>query len=88
MKKLILLSLVMTLMISCNQKKNETEMYETESDSATTEKTTTTMENTKTVDENSKLYACPMHPEVQGNLNENCPKCGMKLTEPVPSKNN
>jgi hypothetical protein len=25
-----------------------------------------------------------MHPEVQGKLNDKCPKCGMKLTEPVP----
>jgi hypothetical protein len=30
------------------------------------------------------MYACPMHPEVQGKLNDKCPKCGMKLTEPVP----
>jgi hypothetical protein len=35
-------------------------------------------------DENTTMYACPMHPEVQGKLNDKCPKCGMKLTEPVP----
>ncbi len=35
------------------------------------------MENT------NKIYACPMHPEVQGKQNEKCPKCGMKLTNPI-----
>lgn len=30
-----------------------------------------------------QLYACPMHPEVTGKKDEKCPKCGMKLTEPV-----
>jgi hypothetical protein len=28
---------------------------------------------------NTTMYACPMHPEVQGKLNDKCPKCGMKL---------
>lgn len=31
----------------------------------------------------TKIYACPMHPEVQGKLNSKCSKCGMPLTEPV-----
>lgn len=26
-----------------------------------------------------KTYTCPMHPEVRGNKDESCPKCGMKL---------
>jgi hypothetical protein len=30
-----------------------------------------------------QLYACPMHPEVKGKKDDKCPKCGMKLTEPV-----
>jgi len=30
-----------------------------------------------------QLYACPMHPEVTGKKGDKCPKCGMKLTEPV-----
>ncbi|MBY0488173.1 MAG: hypothetical protein K2P85_13450 [Flavobacteriaceae bacterium] len=33
--------------------------------------------------DHSKMHACPMHPEVQGKLNDKCSKCGMKLTEPV-----
>lgn len=28
-------------------------------------------------------YACPMHPEIKGNYNEKCSKCGMSLTIPV-----
>jgi len=30
-----------------------------------------------------QLYACSMHPEVTGKKDSKCPKCGMKLTEPV-----
>ncbi|MFV5684124.1 heavy metal-binding domain-containing protein [Flavobacterium sp. GB2R13] len=40
--------------------------------------------NTKMMKNNPTMYACPMHPEVQGKLNDKCPKCGMKLTVPVP----
>lgn len=28
-------------------------------------------------------YSCPMHPEVTGKQGDNCPKCGMELTEEV-----
>lgn len=37
-------------------------------------------------DHRATLYACPMHREVQGGMDEKCPKCGMELTEPVPKK--
>ncbi len=40
-------------------------------------------DSTMMKDSHSKLYACPMHPEVQGKLNDKCSKCGMKLTEEV-----
>ena len=33
-----------------------------------------------------EMCACPMHPEVQGKLNDKCSKCGMKLTEAVAEK--
>lgn len=36
--------------------------------------------------EHTTLYACSMHPEVQGKMNDKCPKCGIKLTEPVAEK--
>ncbi|WP_310559121.1 heavy metal-binding domain-containing protein [Flavobacterium sp.] len=48
----------------------------------------TTMMNDKTkmMNDQTKIYACPMHPEVQGKLNDKCSKCGMKLTVPVAEK--
>jgi len=48
-------------------------------------KDTTMMEKDSTMmkDSKTKIYACPMHPESQGKLNDKCPKCGMKLTEEV-----
>jgi len=27
------------------------------------------------------IYQCPMHPEIQRDRAETCPKCGMKLVE-------
>lgn len=47
-----------------------------------TEKT----ENNEHKEKTTELYACPMHPEVQGEKDEICPKCNMKLTEPVKKK--
>ncbi len=38
---------------------------------------------TETSANSSELYACPMHPEVQGKKDETCSKCGMELTELV-----
>lgn len=40
--------------------------------------------STEIVDD-GKLYACPMHPDVQGKKGEECSKCGMELTEQVES---
>jgi len=31
------------------------------------------------------VYTCPMHPEVRENKPGQCPKCGMKLEEKLPS---
>jgi len=46
------------------------------------EASTTNSEKTESA---SQLYACPMHPEVTGKKGEKCSKCGMELTEPVPT---
>ena len=94
MKKIILTSLFLALVtVSCNQKvKDETnnpEMMENNSTMMT--KDETMMENDSTMNNDGsskkmmaeKKYACPMHPEVQGKLDDKCFKCGMKLTEPV-----
>lgn len=70
------------VLVSCNQKNKEesTEIpMETSNDTATTPIDTTKVDSKVT----AELYACPMHPEVKGKLNDECPKCGMKLTEPV-----
>lgn len=94
MKKSIFLGLLMAfVMLSCTDKNKGKATDETrpindtsivvDRDTSTIGKNSRMMHNTK------KLYACPMHPEVQGAANDKCSKCGMKLTEPVPepSKN-
>ncbi|WP_395053527.1 heavy metal-binding domain-containing protein [Flavobacterium sp.] len=88
MKKVILIATfsIFTL-VSCNQKTKEV----TTNDSEMMENDSTMIDNDSTMmnDGSSKkmmaekMYACPMHPEVQGKMNDKCSKCGMKLTEPV-----
>lgn len=82
MKNIILSAIAMAfVLVSCNQKNKEVETTKTpmmEHDSTMTMKDSTMMK-----DNHSKLYACPMHPEVHGKLNDKCPKCGMDLTEEV-----
>ncbi|PWA05808.1 heavy metal-binding domain-containing protein [Flavobacterium psychrotolerans] len=80
MKKLILSTIVMALMVaSCNKKNKDA------TTSATPMNNDSTMmgNNSKMMNSDSKVYSCPMHPEVHGKLNDKCPKCGMKLTEEV-----
>ena len=84
------------VLASCNQKNKEAttnNSHMMENDSAmmrndSTMKNNRNMMNNKSnmMDNHTKLYACPMHPEVQGKLNDKCSKCGMKLTEPVPEE--
>jgi phage FluMu protein Com len=89
MKNIILSALAMAfVLVSCNQKNKEVETTNTpmmENDTTMTMKDSTMMEkdSTKVMDSKTKIYACPMHPESQGKLNDKCPKCGMKLTEEV-----
>lgn len=70
------------ILVSCNQK-NKAETADTPME--TSNDTVGTPIDTIKVDSKitAELYACPMHPEVKGKLNDECPKCGMKLTEPV-----
>lgn len=42
--------------------------------------------NSKPTETVSELYSCPMHPEVTGKQGDECPECGMELTEPVGNK--
>lgn len=98
MKKIIFPAIVISLLtVSCNQKtkesttdhsnmmSNDTTMMDK---GVTTMSTDTTMmnDNNKMMNNQTKIYACPMHPEVQGQLNDKCSNCGMPLTEPVPEK--
>lgn len=83
------------LMVSCNQKNKEnptndspmmndnSTMMNSDSTNMMDNDSTMMSNDTEMMNNNATVYACPMHPEVQGKLNDKCPKCGMKLTEPV-----
>ncbi len=88
MRKINLLAvLVVLVMVSCTSKAKQEAV-----DSQTIQKDSTASTKgsvTKSTDVNkgqTEMYACPMHPEVQGKKGVKCSKCGMELTEPV-SKN-
>ena len=88
MKHKILAVIAATLlMVSCNQKNKEattTDQHMMNNDSTKMHNDSTMMNNdSKMTPMESEIYSCPMHPEVQGNLNDKCSKCGMKLTVPV-----
>ncbi len=95
MKKIILSAILLALVtFSCNQKSKEVSTTHSgmmTNDSTMMTKEGTMMENDSTMMKNGsskkmmmeQIYACPMHPEVQGKLNDKCSKCGMKLTVPV-----
>jgi hypothetical protein len=83
MKKIIFLSITISSMVACNSKSNTTE-NNSQMDSTTTETPApVAVDTTKAEAPVAELYACPMHPEVQGKKGDECPKCGMALTEPV-----
>lgn len=82
MKNLILSAIAMAfVLVSCNQKSKESET--TNAPTMEHDTTMTVKDSTATDKETDREYACPMHPEVKGKLNDKCPKCGMKLTEEV-----
>ncbi len=93
MKKIVFSAMIVAFVsVSCNQKaKEETTVTTVETESHTMGDTTMMDNDTTMMDhskmDHSKMYACPMHPEVQGKMNDKCSKCGMKMTEPVPEKN-
>lgn len=82
MKNLIFLSFILLSLTACNSKsgKTETTTPTEPQKTETTEKDVDTTADTKPV---AQLYSCPMHPEVKGEKDSECPKCGMVLTEPV-----
>ena len=90
MKKVYFLTLAMALaLVSCNQKNKENapDSPMNHQDTTTTHSDTSGIANPNApADEQAALYSCPMHPEVHGKKDSECPKCGMKLTEPVTKK--
>ena len=89
MKKIFFLALTLTLaMTSCNQKsKEETTAPSMQKQDTTAMPNESNQQDTaEESEEHSDLYACPMHPEVQGKKDDKCSKCGMALTEPVTEK--
>lgn len=84
MKKVYFLALTMALALaSCNQKNKEEATDSQMHHESSVTNSDTTVENTTPAETQAALYSCPMHPEVQGKKDSECPKCGMKLTEPV-----
>ena len=89
MKKIIISAVILAFVaVSCNQKGKQTETIDTpmmDGDSTMMMKDSTMMERDSTMvkDADSKIYACPMHPEIQGKSTDTCSKCGMDLTEEV-----
>ncbi|WP_255577869.1 heavy metal-binding domain-containing protein [Flavobacterium sp. CHNK8] len=55
----------------------------TDSNTVLIEKDTVFVKETTKKEVATKIFSCPMHPEVQGELNSECSKCGMPLTETV-----
>ena len=80
MKNSIFLSLIVLSITACNSKSDKTESN-TQTETRTSQ--TTAVDTTAVKEPVAELYACPMHPEVQGKKNDECPKCGMPLTEIV-----
>ena len=80
MKKIYFLTLAIAL-TSCNQKGAQDAAASQVKQSDTTAQSSSSVPADETA-----LYACPMHPEVQGKTDSECPKCGMKLTVPVSKK--
>ena len=74
------------VLVSCT-KKSETSTTVNSDDNATDKVVVikdTVNEEPETLP--AQLYACSMHPEVQGKQNDECSKCGMALTELVPGE--
>lgn len=84
MKKSIILSAVLTLMLgACNNSTNKNESS-VSTDSTKTQNADTSqvfnLDTTK-LSSGATYYQCEMHPEVISDKAGNCLKCGMELSE-------
>lgn len=71
----LLLTIMVSILFSCKQSNTN----ETEQDNHM-HQDTTMVHNDEQMMNSDKMYSCPMHPEVKGNKDEKCTKCGMDLT--------
>lgn len=91
MKNKIFSAIVMAfVLVSCNQqgkKDGTTESRKPHHDSRMTKNDTIAHSQSAEADgQHGTLFACEMHPEIQGKKEDKCSKCGMKLSEPVAEK--
>ena len=82
MKKILLLALMVISIAACNSKGNQTN-NDGQTESATTPSDAPANLDNSTSEPAAELYSCPMHPDVKGKKDDECPKCGMALTEKV-----
>lgn len=89
MKKIVIAAVLIAFgMVSCKPNGHETTgTQEQQQESPKTQKDSTTgLKPAEAENKHEAEFACPMHPEVHGKKGDECPKCGMKLTEPVLKK--
>ncbi len=79
MKKILLLSTILTIFfIACENQSGNTGNTENHDQHGTTGTETTTTPDNSTVTA-GQVYTCPMHPEVTSDKPGKCPKCKMDL---------
>ncbi len=78
MKKIFSLLMILAVLAAC--KKNEETVTATQVETETSVAADTM---STSAPQGDMVYACSMHPEVTGAKGDNCPKCGMALTEEV-----
>ena len=84
MKKTIILSAALALMLgACNSSSNKNEQTNsTDSNKVETTNTSQTFSlDTTKLASGATFYQCSMDPEVLSDKPGNCPKCGMELSE-------
>ncbi|WP_210726611.1 heavy metal-binding domain-containing protein [Flavobacterium sangjuense] len=88
MKRVFISAIIMALVLVSCTKKSEGSTTTVTSDDNATEKVEVVKDTVNEEPETlpAQLYACSMHPEVQGKQNDECSKCGMALTELVPGE--
>ena len=82
------------VLVSCNQRNRENNPDNhmmgngnmMHNDSTMMQNDSTRMHRRGSMMGNHNGYSCPMHPAIQGKMNDKCSQCGMKLNTTVPKK--